>query len=222
MSQGKLVLGTKRYSSWSLRGWLCVRLAGLDVTEEVIPLGQEETSLRIQSLSPSGKVPYLEHNGIQTWDSLAIAEYCAEHSAFIWPSDPHARAFARSISAEMHAGFMHLRQALPMNLGRINRPRATLLSADVAQDIIRITAIWSQARKRFGDGSPWLCGNNFGAVDAMYAPIVTRFLSYGVHLPDDARAYVEAVRAHPLISEWYDDAAAEPAAWLASRYEDID
>ncbi len=131
MSDGILVIGTRRYSSWSLRGWLAVRLAGLDVREQMIPLSDNGQTAAIRTISPNGKVPYLEHRGIAVWESLAICEYCAEQAAGLWPADPRQRAYARSISAEMHAGFRALRQAMPMNTGRDNTP----LAAGTTQDI---------------------------------------------------------------------------------------
>ena len=117
MPQGRLVIGNKRYSSWSLRGWLAVRLAGLEVAEEVIPMGPAGTPA-IKAATPAGLVPYLEHEGARIWESLAIAEYCAEIAPGLWPADRALRAQARSVAAEMHAGFRALRQAMPMNLGR--------------------------------------------------------------------------------------------------------
>lgn len=222
MADGRLVIGTRRYSSWSLRGWLSVRLAGLDVIEEVIPLAQEDTATRIGALSPSGKVPYLEHWNVQVWDSLAIAEYCAEIEPALWPTDAVARAFARSIAAEMHSGFQGVRSTMPMNLGRTHRPLAGGVSAAAAADIARIDALWTESRDRFGAGGRFLFGPSFSNADVMFAPVVTRFLSYGVVLSPTAQHYVDAVRAHPLMVEWYEAAAAEPSGWIAERYEAID
>ncbi|NHN85598.1 glutathione S-transferase [Acetobacter musti] len=222
MADGRLVIGTRRYSSWSLRGWLCVRLAGLDVVEEVIPLAQPDTATRIAALSPSGKVPFLEHWNVRVWDSLAIAEYCAEIEPSLWPSDPVARGFARSVSAEMHAGFQGLRASMPMNLGRHDRPLANGVSDAAAADIARIDALWTEARDSFGDHGAYLFGTQFGNADAMFAPVVTRFLSYGVALSPVARRYAEAVRRHPLVAEWYNEAAAELETWLSDRYESVD
>lgn len=222
MSDGRLVIGTRRYSSWSLRGWLCVRLAGLDVTEELVPLGKPDTSTRIATLSPSGKVPFLEHLNVRVWDSLAIAEYCADLAPALWPSDPVARAFARSVSAEMHSGFQGLRSAMPMNLGRTGRPLSSGLPEAAQKDIARIDALWTESRDRFGGHGSFLTGHEFGNADAMFAPVVTRFLSYGVTLSPTARAYAEAVRDHPLVARWYRDAADEPADWISEKYEAVD
>lgn len=214
MSEGRLVIGTRRYSSWSLRGWLVVRLAGLDVTEKVIPLAGGQTE-GIRNVTPAGLVPYLEHRGARVWESLAIGEYCAELAPALWPRDRVARARARSIAAEMHAGFRPLRLAMPMNCGRIGRALAGGIASDVVADIGRIDAIWSEA------AGPFLFGTDFTVADAMFAPVVSRLISYAVPLGARAAAYRDAVRAHPLMAQWYEDAAAEPAAWRLDRYESI-
>ena len=214
MSEGRLVIGTRRYSSWSLRGWLAVRLAGLDVEEVVIPIASGATAA-IKAATPSGTVPYLEHRGIRVWESLAIAEYCAEILPSLWPAAPGARAWARAIAAEMHVGFATLRRTMPMNLGRTGLPPA----AEAGADIARIDAIWREALS--ASGGPFLFGAGFGNADAMYAPVVCRFLTYRPDLSAPARAYCDAVRAHPLISEWYDRAAREPAEWLLAHYENL-
>lgn len=222
MSDGRLVIGNKRYSSWSLRGWLPVRLAGLNVVEEIVPLRQPESAARISALSPSGKVPYLEHWNIRIWDSLAIAEYCAEMESALWPSDPVARGFARSITAEMHAGFQGVRSTMPMNLGRENRPLADGISEAAAKDIGRIDALWTQARDSFGSGGAYLFGTTFTNADVAFAPIAARFQSYGVVLSPTAKAYAEAVLQHPLMREWYKDAMAEPKEWLVDAFENVE
>jgi glutathione S-transferase len=222
MSDGRLVMGTRRYSSWSLRGWLSVRLAGLDVTEEIIPLRQPDSAARIAVLSPSGKVPCLQHWNVQIWDSMAIAEYCAEIEPSLWPVDPVARGFARSVSAEMHSGFQGVRSAMPMNLGRVRRPLAADLSEVAQKDIARLDGLWTEARDRFGGGGPYLFGATFTNADAAFAPVVARFISYDVGLSAKARAYAEAVRTHPLMNEWYGAAAAEPREWLVEAFESIE
>jgi len=213
MPDGRLYLGTRRYSSWSLRGWLAVRLAGLDVEEIVIPLaaGDAGGTPAVKAVSPSGLVPYLEHRGIAIWETLAIIEYCAEVSPHLWPADAAARARARAISAEMHAGFRALRTAMPMVLG----PRAPgkCQTPAALADIARIEAIWRDTRAAFAAGGPFLFGAGFNAADAMFAPVVTRLLTYLPPIAADTRAYCDAVRAHPLVSEWYDAAAAEPLDW---------
>jgi glutathione S-transferase len=214
MTEGRLVIGNKRYSSWSLRGWLAVQLAALDVTEVVIPL-QETPSAAVAAATPAGLMPYLEHRGARVWESLAICEYCAELAPGLWPVDPVLRAHARSIAAEMHAGFRGLRQAMPMNLGR-EFPGGGRTPEALA-DITRIEAIWQEARAL--GGGPFLGGAEFGLVDAMYAPVVTRFLTWQPALAADTLDYVAAVRAHPLMQRWYVEALAEPDAWLLRKYE---
>ncbi|MBB2156336.1 glutathione S-transferase [Gluconacetobacter diazotrophicus] len=221
MADGRLIIGTKRYSSWSLRGWLVVHLAGLDVEEVLIPIAGGGGTAGIKAVSPNGLVPYLEHRGARVWESLAIGEYCAEIAPALWPADRVARAHARSIASEMHAGFRPLRMAMPMNLGRQARPLAASLADDVLGDIARIDAILSETRAAFGAGGPYLFGAGLTVADAMYAPVIARFLSYGVTLSPVAAEYAAALRAHPLVTRWYDEAAREPAAWQLDRYESI-
>lgn len=219
MADGTLLLGTRRYSSWSLRGWLAVRLAGLDVEEIVIPLEGGGPGSAVARRSPSGLVPFLEHRGVQVWESLSICEYCAEAYPALWPQDTAARARARSISAEMHAGFRGLRQAMPMVLGRDGTGRGRTEAA--LADIARIERLWRETRQRFGGDGPFLFGALFTGADVMFAPVVTRLLTYKPPVADDTQAYCEAVRAHPLVSEWYDLAAQEPAAWQMDHYEQL-
>jgi glutathione S-transferase len=214
----KLYLGTRRYSSWSLRGWLMVRLAGLAPEEIVIPLAGGHTPA-VHAISPSGLVPYFEHNGARIWESLAIAEYCAELTPALWPAERIARAHARAISAEMHAGFRALRLAMPMNLGRDYSGLGQ--TPDSLADIARIQAIWSTTRAQFGAGGPYLFGAAFTAADAMYAPVVARLLTYAPPLDAPAQQYCAAIRAHPLVANWYDLAAKEPASWQLDKYESL-
>lgn len=218
MPDGRLIIGTRRYSSWSLRGWLAVRLAGLDVTEIVVPLaGGGQATPELQALSPSGLAPYLEHNGLRVWETLAICEYCAEISGNIWPAELAARTHARVIAAEMHGGFSGVRKAMPMNLGRDFSGRGRTPQA--LADIVRIEALWAETRARFGAGGPFLFGAAFNGADAMFAPIVTRLLTYAPEISAATRAYCDAVRAHPLMVDWYAAAAAEPADWVRASYE---
>lgn len=215
---GKLYIGTRRYSSWSLRGWLPVRLAGLQVEEVVIPILGGNTPA-VKAASPNGMVPYLEHEGARVWESLAIGEYCAEIFAPLWPADRLARAHARAIASEIHAGFRNLRLAMPMNLGRTYPGLGQ--TAESLADVARIDEIWSTTRKVYGATGPYLFGADFTVADAMFAPVVARFLSFQPPLSGAALSYCDAVRAHPLVTEWYDKAAQEPASWHIEKYESL-
>ncbi len=199
-----------------MRGWLAVRLAGLEVTDEVIPLAGDGPSA-VRDATPSGLVPALHHDGAVIWESLAIGEYCAELAPGLWPAERVARSWARAIAAEMHAGFRPLRMAMPMVLGREVAPRVP--APEVAADIARIEAIWGETRRRFGAGGGFLFGESMGLADAMFAPVVARFLTYGPALGEVSSAYCAAVRAHPLVDRWYGEAAAEPVAWRLDKYE---
>jgi glutathione S-transferase len=217
MTDGTLYIGNRRYSSWSLRGWLAVKLAKLDVDVEMIHFSRPGPTPAIGKLSPNGLVPYLEHRGARVWESLAVCEYCADVTPSLWPADRIARAHGRAISAEMHAGFVGLRQAMWMNLGRDFSGLGR--TSEALADIARIEALWSETRERFAAGGPFLFGAAFTAADAMFAPVVTRFITWKPDLTAATRAYCDAVRAHPLVAEWYDGAAAEPAEWLLPDYE---
>ncbi len=219
MPEGRLFIGTRRYSSWSLRGWLAVRLAGIDVEEVVIPLGdsRQGSTAAVAAVSPSGLVPYLEHAGLRIWETLAICEYCAEIKPALWPADRAARTRARVISAEMHAGFRALRIAMPMVLNK-SAP-GTGQTPDALADIKRIEALWRETRTAFGAAGPFLFGAGFNAADAMFAPVVARLLTYGPPLAADTRAYCDAVRAHPLVDAWYQAAGQEPPEWRLAHYE---
>jgi glutathione S-transferase len=218
LSGGILYIGTRRYSSWSLRGWLFVHLAALDVEEIVVPLAGGNTP-SIKAVSPNGMVPYLEHRSARVWESLAIAEYCAEIAPALWPADRLARAHARAIAAEMHAGFRALRLAMPMNLGRVV-PGAGQ-NPESLRDIERIDEMWATTRAAFGANGPYLFGADFTAADAMFAPVVARFLTYQPALSDIAGAYCAAVRAHELVAKWYNLAAEEPLSWRLEKYESL-
>jgi glutathione S-transferase len=217
MADGILYIGQRRYSSWSMRGWLPVMLAGLDVEVRVLRFTRPGPTLAIAETSPNQLVPYLEHAGARVWESLAVCEYCAEHAPGLWPADRVARAHARSIAAEMHVGFRGLRSSMWMNLGRDFSGLGRTLEA--VSDIERIEAMWASTRARFGAGGPFLFGATFGLADAMFAPVVTRFLTWRPVLTAETLAYCAAVRAHPLVDAWYRDAAAEPEAWLVEDYE---
>ncbi|RCJ39229.1 glutathione S-transferase [Nostoc minutum NIES-26] len=215
MTQLTLVIGNKNYSSWSLRPWLAMKQFGLQFQEIHIPLYTPDYSPKIRQYSPSGKVPVLLHETQTVWDSLAICEYLAETFPTLhwWPEDKPARAFARSISAEMHSGFQNLRQNMPMNC-RTKYPGKDLASG-VQQDIDRITAIWQESRQNFGLGGNLLFGN-FTIADAFFAPVVIRFRAYDVQLDAVSRDYVETVLALPAMQEWIK--AAQNETEILSQY----
>lgn len=205
----KLVIGNRRYSSWSLRGWLAASQSGLPFETHYIPMDTPDwVSGRAKGLLPAGRVPVLWDGDHAVWDSLAIVEWLAERAGRerFWPVDDAARAMARSIAAEMHSGFAALRQACSMDLKR--RYPGFALPADAAADTARIEAIFTEARTRFGTGGDYLFGA-FGAADIMFAPVTTRFTTYEVALSPVSQAYVEAVAAHPFMAEWRDAALAE-------------
>jgi glutathione S-transferase len=211
-----LYIGNKNYSSWSLRAWLVLKQAGIRFDEVVIPLYRPESKPAILRHSPSGRVPCLRHGDTVVWDSLAIAEYVADlvPEAHLWPDDPVARAMARGVSAEMHAGFTALRQAMPMNL-RAAHPGKGMTPA-VRDDVNRITALWRDCRRRFAGAKPFLFGDPTIA-DAMYAPVIARFAIYAVVLDDDARDYVSLMLDRPEIQEWTEAAKQEP--WIIPEFE---
>jgi len=208
-----LVIGDKNLSSWSLRPWLALKHSGIPFAEDCIRLRQSDSKAGILRRSPSGKVPALKTGSGVIWDSLAILEFLAEQhpDCVLWPQDDDARALARSISAEMHAGFAALRNDMPMDLlGRLPAPPMT---AALQSDIKRVVAIWKDARVKFGKGGPFLF-DRFSNADAMYAPVATRFRSYGVDLArygDDGSAadYMTALLALPAMADWTEDAEAE-------------
>ena len=203
-----LVIGNKNYSSWSMRPWLALRQAGIPFEEVRIPLYCPGSEAELAKWSPSGLVPTLHDGGIRVWDSLAICEYLHERfpDKQLWPADAEARAVARSVSAEMHAGFSALRRDMSMNI-RARRPGQGRTPECLA-DIERILAIWTDCRARFGNGGDFLFGR-FSIADAMYAPVVLRFQTYGVVLEGAARDYAAAVRALPAMQAWVADAVAE-------------
>ncbi|MBP8173306.1 MAG: glutathione S-transferase family protein [Aeromonadaceae bacterium] len=199
MSALQLLIANKNYSSWSLRGWLVVKHSGLPFQERSFDLGDPAFKAQIALFSPTGRVPVLLTAEGTVWDSLAIAEFLAESVPELWPIEPFARAQARSISAEMHSGFMSLRQAMPMNLRAEGRQVA--MNPVLAADIERIVAIWCECRERYQDAGPWLFGQ-WSIADAMYAPVASRFRTYGVPLPEVAQEYVTTVFADPALQEW--------------------
>jgi len=210
----KLLLGNKNYSSWSFRPWIAMKVAGIGFAEEVVSLDAPDFKERVTRISGTGKVPALSDGEVHVWESLAILEYLAEKfpQAGLWPGDVHARAAARAVAAEMHAGFSPLRRLLPMNMWRPVKRRE--LTPEARANANRIEVIWTDCRKRFG--GPFLFGA-FGAADAMYAPVVSRFHTYGVEVGAAATAYMEAVMALPAWAEWRSAALKE--AWVLAEDE---
>ncbi len=204
-----LVIGNRNYSTWSLRPWLFLRYHGVDFDEVRLPLDTEEFRSRIGDYTPAGRVPVLVHGDHRVWESLAICEYAAETFPGIpgWPEDPEGRAEARSVACEMHAGFAALRNELPMNCRAVGRQVTP--SAAARCDIDRVVAIWNGARGRFGSDGPWLYGS-FCIADAMFAPVASRFLTYGIPLQDAAADWAREILGHPGMQEWIEAARVEP------------
>jgi glutathione S-transferase len=211
-----LIIGNKNYSSWSFRPWLAMKVAGIAFEETVISLEAQDFKVRVTAFGGAGKVPMLIDGDTRVWESLAILEYLAEKfpAAGLWPAPPAARAHARAVASEMHAGFLPLRRHLPMNVWRPVKQRT--LDDEVKANVARIDAIWSEWRARFGAGGPFLFGA-FGAADAMYGPIVWRFHTYAVEVSAAARDYMGAMMALPSWSEWRDAARREP--WVLPHDE---
>ena len=202
-----LVIGNKNYSTWSLRAWLFMKHAGVEFQEILVPLDTPETREQLERYGPSGRVPVLRQGTLCVWDSLAICEYIAELSGRGWPQAREARAVARSVCAEMHSGFTTLRSLWPMNARARNR--RTALTAALAADVERIEEIWNDCRSRFGSGGPWLFGD-YSVADAMYAPAVLRFNTYGAHISQTARWYMASVLEDAALQEWLQGARQEP------------
>jgi glutathione S-transferase len=216
MSDLSIILGNKNYSSWSLRAWLALKQTGADFDEVVVPLSRPETKDEIRRHSPSGKVPALRHGELVVWESLAIGEYLSDSfpECGLWPEGDTARAVARSVSSEMHAGFAALRAHLPMNIR--GRFPGREIPPPVQQEINRITALWRDCRTRFGADGDFLFGD-FTMADAMYAPVVTRFHTFEVNLEETAAAYCEAMRAWPAMKAWAE--AAQNERWIIDDSE---
>ncbi len=215
----KLIIGNKNYSSWSLRGWLAAKQSGLSFEELTVPLyGEDWEAMRRDGgeFQPSdGKVPVLWDGDVVVWDSLAILEYLADKVGRdrFWPKEDDARGMARAVVAEMHSSYLALRRECPMNI----RARTEVqLSEECKHDIVRILGLWAEARARFGKGGPFLFGT-FSAADIFYAPIVSRFLTYGIGVPGFAQAYMEAVWEHDWLQQWIE--AANQEEWTISAYE---
>jgi len=216
----KLIIGNKNYSSWSLRGWLACKQSGLAFEEITVPLYGEdwdEQKKQDEDLAPSqGKVPILWDGECVVWDSLAIIDFLADRVGRdrFWPKDEAARAMARSMVAEMHSSYLALRRQLPMNVR--SRVEGVEPDNEAKADIVRILSLWAEARARFGKGGPFLFGT-FGAADVIYAPVVSRFITYGVPVPGFAVAYMQAVWEHDWMKAWI--AAAEAEEWTIEKFE---
>ena len=215
----KLIIGNRAYSSWSMRGWLAAKQSGEEIEEIVVPMFDEDWEKRREGdeFAPSlGKVPILWDGACVVWDSLAIVEFLADRHGKekYWPDDESACGMARSMAAEMHSGFANLRRELPMNVRKTFPFKP--LSDEVRNEIERILQLWAQARARFGGTGPYLFGD-WCAVDIMYAPVVTRFITYSIPMPPFAELYMKAVLSHPHVNEWIDKAQDEP--WVIEQYE---
>jgi glutathione S-transferase len=216
----KLIIGNKAYSSWSLRGWLAAKQSGLHFEEMTVPLYDEawDERKREEDLAPSsGKVPILWDGEAVVWDSLAIIEYLADKVGRdrYWPKDEVARGMARSMAAEMHCSYLSLRRECPMNIRKTFA--GVTVTEETRSDAIRILQNWAEARSRFGREGPYLFGT-FSAADIMFAPVVTRFVTYGFTLPGFAQGYVDTMMAHAWMEEWH--AAAQEEVWTIERFED--
>jgi len=212
----KLIIGNKNYSSWSFRPWIAMKVAGIRFVERVISLDDPQFKRIVMAISPAGKVPALADGEVHVWESLGILEYLAEKfpEANLWPTQPQARAHARAIAAEMHAGFVALRGECPMNFWRPVKQRE--LGPEATANVRRIDAMWTDCRARFGAGGEFLFGA-FGAADAMYAPVVSRFATCAVDVGSGSRAYMEAMMGLAAWQEWKVAALQEP--WVLPEDE---
>ncbi len=211
-----LIIGNKNYSSWSLRPWLLLKYFDISFKEVLIPLYQGDYKKRILEYSPAGKVPALIYGSLVIGESLAIMEYLAEFfpDKKMWPSNREDRARARAVSHEMHAGFSELRKNMPMNIRGSHPGKGR--TPQVLQDIARIDDIWSRCRREFEPKGKFLFGH-FTIADAMYAPVVTRFATYGVKLSMLAQEYADMIRQLPAMKEWSNDSVKEPYVIAASE-----
>lgn len=223
LAKPRLFIGNLNYSSWSLRPWLCLRWAGIELDETVIDLDQpgygEGKIAEVLAVSPTGKVPALQVGDHAIWDSLAIAEWAAEVNPQLWPEDPWRRAVARSVTCEMHSGFAAVRRDLSMNLRR--RVKATGLGPDVVAEIARIDQLWATTRARFGGSGDHLFGRR-SIADAFFTPVATRFRTYGVDLSAAAQRYADTLLQDPAFLDWEARVlAAEPVRFSRSNVDDL-
>ena len=218
MAKMHLVIANKNYSSWSLRAWLAMTAMGIRFDETVIPLDTPKTAAAIRRHSGAGRVPVLHHGDITIWESLAVLEYVAETypEKPFWPRNKAARAVARAVSNEMHAGFRALRNFCPMNLRRPRRPPPTPFTDEFMADLKRVEKIWRDCRKSYGKGGPFLFGQ-FSIADSMYAPVATRIDTYAIKVSGASREYMEAVMTHPAFGLWKKAALEE--TWIVPSDE---
>ena len=212
----ELIVGNKAYSSWSLRPWLALKHAGARFTEIRVPLYVHGYKEELSKYAPTGKVPILKNGAVTVWDSLAICEYLAElfPQAELWPADRAARALARAVSAEMHSGFSAIRTAMPFNCrvtGRHVHP-----NTEIQKEVDRVLELWRDCRARYGKGGPWLFGR-FSIADAMYIPVVSRFITYSVPLDAVAQSYSDAALDLPAMREWIAAAEQETEVMISNE-----
>lgn len=216
----KLIIGNRNYSSWSLRGWLAAKQSGLHFEELTVNISGEEweaAKRQMGEVQPSsGKVPILWDDEVVIWDSLAIMEYLADKVGRdrFWPKDDAARGMARAMVAEMHSGYLPLRRECPMNVRK--RIELSGLTDEAKHNVVRILTLWAEARARFGQGGPFLFGT-FGAADIFYAPIISRFITYGIGVPGFAQTYMQAMWEHEWMQAWI--AGAEDEEWVIEAFE---
>lgn len=218
MARPVLYIANKNYSSWSLRPWMALSMAGIPFDEKLIRFGEPRFGREVKKISAAGRVPVLQHKGLTIWDSIAIIEYAAETwpTRNIWPKNAAARAMARSAAAEIHSGFRGIRGACPMNLRRAKVPLKAGFSAAVLGDVKRLESLWAQCRKAHGKGGPFLFGK-FSAADAMYAPVVMRLDSYAIPVGGETRKYMDAIMATAAFKSWHAAAMKEP--WIVPEDE---
>lgn len=210
----RLWIANKNYSSWSLRPWLLMQVLGIPFEEVLLPFGQLHEGRSLAQVSPSARVPLLEHEGLQIWDSLAITEYLAERHPQIWPHEARARAFARCAAAEMHSGFSTLRNTCGMNCGL--RVQLNELSGSLQTDIERLDRLWQDGLSRHG--GPWLTGGRFTAVDAFFGPVAFRMQTYGLKFSANSTAYLQRLLELPAMQQWYAAGLAE--TWRDQSHDD--
>ena len=216
MSEYVLYHGNKNYSSWSMRGWLALEMSGADYELVAFHLGESDVRERIRKISPTGRVPVLHHGDLVIWDSLAIAEYLAERfpDKGMWPVDSATRAVARAVAAEVHSGFPAIRRQMPFNDRRSSPGKGR--TEETAEEIEHICAVWRKCRSEHGIDGAYLFGD-WCLADVAYAPIVSRFRTYGVELDDVCRNYANEVGQHPHVATWSAGAAAE--TWVESSFD---